>query len=181
VADRVFELEAAAQDIVVERRIEVPIEGPFVFPVRGGLSTRIIDIVGKADRVDVLGDGALRVVDYKLGRMPDLNASVQVAVYAHCVRQSIEAADGLPHPVAGAMYLAFGDDRRLEGRLGSSSEDASTAVEVRAGEFAAVVERIEAGQFPPRPLRTSECQWCGFAGVCRKEYRVEDDGAAELV
>jgi RecB family exonuclease len=181
VADRVFELEAAASDAVIGRRLEVPIEGPFVFPVSGGLSTRTIAIKGKADRVDVLGDGSLRVIDYKLSRMPDLASSVQVAVYAHCVRQKMEAEDGRPHPVSGAMYLAFGDDRRLEGRLATGPQDVAMAVEARAGEFAGVVAHIEQGEFPPRPLHATECQWCGFAGVCRKEHRSEDDGAAESV
>lgn len=181
VADRVFELEAATPGEVQRRRMEVPIEGPFQFPVRGGLSTRTIEIKGKADRVDLMADQSLRVVDYKLGRMPDLASSVQVAVYAHCARQMAEAEDGRAHPVSAAMYLAFGDERRLDGRLGSSTQDAAFAVDARAGEFAGIVERIERGEFPPQPVRTSECQWCGFSGVCRKEYRMEDDGAAEPV
>jgi hypothetical protein len=102
-------------------------------------------------------------------------------VYAHCARQVLEREDGRPHPIVSAMYLAFGDDRRLEGPLGGSQEPAHIAVEVRAGEFAGAVDRIEAGEFPPRPKRPNECQWCGFAGVCRKEYRAEIDDAAEPV
>jgi hypothetical protein len=181
VADRVFELEAATTETVVARRLEVPIEGPFIFPVRGGLASRIIDIKGKADRVDVLGDGSLRVIDYKLGRMPDLAASVQVAVYGHCVRQVLEAEDGRTHPVSAAMYLAFGEDRRIDGRFPGTPQEVAVGVEARAGVFADVIERIEQGEFPPQPIKATECQWCGFAGVCRKEHRIEDDGAAESV
>ena len=181
VADRVFELEAAVDAPVTSRLLEVPIEGPFTFPVSGGLSNRTIEIKGKADRVDVLGDGSLRVVDYKLGRMPDLASSVQVAVYAHCVSQSLESRDGVRHPVSDALYLAFGEERKLEGRLAGHGAEVGRAVEARAAEFAGVIGRIEGGEFPPRPLRPSECQWCGFAGVCRKEYRIEDDGTAEPV
>lgn len=154
--------------------------GPFTFPVKGGLSSRNITIRGKADRVDVLGDGSLRVVDYKLGRMPDA-ASLQVAVYAHCMRQVLEREDGRAHPVSVAMYMAFGDDYRLDGRLAGTASDVDVAVTVRAGQFADVVGRMEEGAFPPRPLRTSDCQWCGYAGVCRKEYRIEDGDAAEPV
>jgi hypothetical protein len=97
------------------------------------------------------------------------------------VRQRLEAADGRPHPIAAAGYLAFGDERRLEGRLGSGREPADLVVDARASEFAGIVARIEAGEFPPRPHRTSECLWCGFTGVCRKEYRPEDDEAADAV
>jgi CRISPR/Cas system-associated exonuclease Cas4 (RecB family) len=47
------------------------------------------------------------------------------------------------------------------------------AVEARASEFAGAIDRIEAGQFPPKPLRPADCQWCRYAGVCRKEYAAE--------
>ena len=55
------------------------------------------------------------------------------------------------------------------------------AVEARAAEFADTTDAIEAGRFPPRPLRPNECAWCRYAGVCRKEYRTESDEAAESV
>ena len=179
VAERVFELEADSGVAIAERRLETALNGVFVFP--RGFETRQIDIRGKADRVDVLADGSISVVDYKLGRMPDLRSSVQIAVYAHCARQALEAADGRPHRIASAMYLAFGDDRRLEGPIGGAREPAQIAVEARAAEFAAAIDHIEAGEFPARPKRPNECQWCGYAGVCRKEYRVEVEDAAEPV
>lgn len=182
VADRVLELEAAMPGEVSRRLLEVPIEGEFTFPAQSGLTERRVAIRGKADRVDVLADRSLRVVDYKLGRMPDLATSVQLAVYAHCIRQSMEQQDaGGTHPVAAAMYLAFGDDRRFEGRLADSPGELEYAIHARTSAFAAVIDRIEGGEFPPQPRRTSECTWCGYAGVCRKEYRIEDDDAAESV
>jgi RecB family exonuclease len=179
VAERVFDLEITAGIGVRRRLLEYDLVGAFTFPVRNGLLSRTIEIHGKADRIDVLADGTLRVVDYKLGRMPDLDASIQAGVYAHCARQRLEADDGQAHPVSWAGYLAFGDERRLEGRLGSASQPAGLVVDARASTFAGVVERIEAGAFPPQPIRTSECQWCGYSGVCRKEYRVEDDETAD--
>jgi RecB family exonuclease len=179
VAERVFELEADSGVAIRQRRLESVLNGEFVFPRLHGLATRHIAIRGTADRIDVLTDGSIAVVDYKLGRMPDLASSVQIAVYAHCARQLLEKADGRAHRIASAMYLAFGDDRRLEGPIGSAQEPAQIAVEARVSDFAAAVERIEAGEFPPRPKRPNECQWCGFAGVCRKEYQTEAEDAAE--
>ncbi|MEO8482341.1 MAG: PD-(D/E)XK nuclease family protein [Acidobacteriota bacterium] len=179
VAARVFELEAASGAAVRERLLEYELNGPFTFPVKFGFDTRTIEIRGKTDRIDVLGDGSLRVVDYKLGRMPDLNSSIQIAVYAHCAQAALEQRDGRPHPVSAAMYVAFGDDRRLEGRL--PGDNTAMAVAAKASEFAGTIEKIEAGEFPPAPKKPSECVWCGFAGVCRKEYRIEDDEAAESV
>lgn len=184
VADRVFALEVAAAAGVVERLIESELNGHFRFPVRGGLDERVIEIRGKTDRIDVLDDGTLRVIDYKLGRMPDLDSSVQIGVYAHCARQWIEQRDGRSHPVSAASYLAFGDDHKFEGKLARTPVEVEQAVLAKAGAFATVVEHIEAGEFPPRPRTLSECQWCGFAGICRKEYRVEetvDDDTAEPV
>jgi hypothetical protein len=79
------------------------------------------------------------------------------------------------------MYLAFGDDRRLEGPIGSPSSLVADAVRAGAAEFAGAVERIESGAFPARPRHPNDCQWCGYAGICRKEYRVEVDSAAQPV
>ena len=55
------------------------------------------------------------------------------------------------------------------------------AVAARVSEFASVIDRIEAGEFPPAPRKVSDCLWCRYAGVCRKEYREGDDEAAEPV
>jgi RecB family exonuclease len=182
VAERVFELELGGRVGVSQRLLEVELNGTFSFPSGAlGLVRRDIDIKGKADRIDILDDGSLRVVDYKLGRMPDVKTSVQVGVYAYCAKQQLEAADGRPHPVSSAAYLAFGDDRRLEGRISGASEPADGATTVRAQMFAKQVEQIEAGEFPPRPLSTAECQWCGFSGVCRKEYRIDEDETADAI
>ena len=176
VAERVFELEAEDTGEIVARHLEAVLKGPFRFPVMNGLDQRTIQINGKADRIDVFRDGSLRVVDYKLGRMPDLRTSIQIATYAHAAQQQLQAVDRSPHPIRDAMYLAFGDEQKLEGRVGSAS-DSAIAVEIRAGEFAAKVAQIEAGEFPARPLSTAECLWCRYAGVCRKEYQLEDDAA----
>ena len=180
-AERVFELESDAGGRVVDRLLEFDLRGPFSFPQQLGLKQKTIEVRGKADRVDVFHDGSLRVIDYKLGRLPDVATSVQIGVYAHCVRAVLSSRDGQPHPVRSAMYLAFGDDKKLEGPLGSSSQLADMAVDARASDFAAIIEHIEAGEFPARPLRPGECQWCRYALVCRKEYAPDSDEAAEPV
>ncbi|HUL72029.1 MAG TPA: PD-(D/E)XK nuclease family protein [Vicinamibacterales bacterium] len=179
-AERVFELEAHAGGRIVRRLIEFPIRGPFTFWRLSGLVEKVIEIRGKTDRIDVFDDGSLRVIDYKLGRMPDLKSSVQIAVYAHSVQQALEASEGRPHPVSGAMYVAFGDDRHVAGAIGEG-EPPGEAVAARASQFAGLIERIEQGEFPPQPRKTSDCAWCRYAGVCRKEYRLEADEAAEPV
>ena len=121
------------------------------------------------------------MIDYKLSRLPDIKSSIQIAVYAYAAQQWLQAQDGKTHPIAAASYLAFGDEDKLEGAMGSRDLPASIAVETRAAEFAAVIERIEAGEFPPQPRQPGECQWCRYAGVCRKEYREAVDETAESV
>jgi RecB family exonuclease len=181
VAERVFELEVDAGGVIAGRLLETELNGTFAFPLLAGLKQKDIAIRGKADRIDVFNDGSVRVVDYKLGRQPDSDA-VQIGVYAHCATQALEARDGRAHPVRAAMYLAFGDDRRIDGRLGRGEGPPVLEVAAAAQRFAQATDAIEAGEFPPRPKRPSECAWCGFAGVCRKEYQaVDDDAAAEPV
>jgi len=181
IAEQVFELEVDAGQPVARRLVEIDLRGPFGFPQLGGLKTRTIDIHGKADRIDVLENGALRVVDYKLSRLPDKHTSIQIAVYAHVARLQLEQADGRPHPIAAAMYLAFGDEDEFKGALGGRDRPVEGAVLSRVEQFAAMVDHIESGAFPPKPRRLEMCGWCRYAGVCRKEYRAEDDGAAESV
>ena len=181
VAERVFELEADKGGTIVRRHLESDLRGPFTFPLLAGLKTRVVEIRGKADRIDVFDDGSLRVIDYKLSRLPDLKSSIQIAVYAYAAQQWLQAQDGKVHPIAAAAYLAFGDEDKLEGSMGNRDLPAAIAVETRAAEFAAVIERIESGEFPPQPRQPGECQWCRYAGVCRKEYREAVDETAEPV
>ena len=181
IAERVFELESDLGDKIVHRLLEIDLRGPFVFPQMGGFKQKTIEIRGKADRVDVFANGSLRVVDYKLSKLPDLDLAVQIGVYAHCVKQMLEAQDRKPHPVTAAMYLAFGDDRKLEAKFTGDTTKVDMTVGTRAEAFANVTDQIESGAFPPKPVRPGDCQWCRYAGVCRKEYAVEDDEAAESV
>jgi RecB family exonuclease len=174
VAERIFELEADVGGEIVDRLLEFTLRGPVSFPRLHGFDQRVVEISGKADRIDVFKNGELRVVDYKLSRIPDTDTSIQIAAYAHAVQQLLEAADGRPHLVTQAMYLAFGDERQTEGKLAPAGQETVSAIKARASEFADVIDHIERGEFPPRPKRMGDCAWCRYAGVCRKEYRVED-------
>ncbi|HEX5070014.1 MAG TPA: PD-(D/E)XK nuclease family protein [Vicinamibacterales bacterium] len=173
IADRVFELEVDATGDVVRRLLESDLRGPFDFPQLGGLKTRTIEIAGKADRVDVLADRSIRVVDYKLSRLPDKESSIQIAVYAHAARTLLERAHQTPHRIAAAMYLAFGDEDDFEGSLGNRDRLAEDVVRARVEAFAGIIDRIERGEFPASPRRLDMCGWCRYAGVCRKEYPAE--------
>ena len=158
-----------------DRLLEVDLRGPFTFPQLGGLEQQTIEIRGKADRIDVFDDGSAARRRLQAGPAAGRrDRRCRSRSTRTAARQSLEARDGRPHPVASAMYLAFGDDRRLEGALGGRREPADSGRRrPRVASSPAIVERIEAGEFPPRPQRPGDCQWCRYAGVCRKEYRAE--------
>jgi RecB family exonuclease len=177
IADRVFELEVDAKGEVTRRLLESDLRGPFDFPQLGGLKTRTIEIAGKADRIDVFADRSIRVVDYKLSRLPDKETSIQIAVYAHAAKALLERSGQAPHRIAAAMYLAFGDEDEFEGSLGNRDRQAEDVVHARVQAFADIIDRIERGEFPASPRRLDMCGWCRYAGVCRKEYRDETHAA----
>lgn len=59
------------------------LEQPFTIPVTHAGKT--IKIGGKIDRVDLLPDGTLEIIDYKTGRMPtkrEVDANLQLSMYA---------------------------------------------------------------------------------------------------
>ena len=53
----------------------------------------------------------------------------------------VQAQDGKTHPITAASYLAFGDEDKLEGPMGTRNQPAAIAVETRAAEFADVMNR----------------------------------------
>ena len=161
IAERVFELEVDEGGEIVDRLLEYDLRGPFPFPVLGGMAQKTIAIRGKADRIDVFDDGALRIIDYKLSRLPDIKTSQQIAVYAHCAAIALEARDG-----PGRIHREFGGLPRVRrgGRslgvgFNSRKGPAAEAIQARVAEFAATVQHIEHGEFPAKPT-PDLCRWC---------------------
>ena len=77
---------------------------------------------GKVDRIDLLADGTLRVIDYKLGRAPKPARALQLPVYGICAQQHLEARRGRRWPLASAGYVAFKEKNafvELGGRSGN--------------------------------------------------------------
>jgi len=66
--ERVLVLEASDGTEVLERRLEHELNGTYVLETEDG--PRTVAVRGKADRIDLLADGTLRVIDYKTGRAP---------------------------------------------------------------------------------------------------------------
>jgi ATP-dependent helicase/nuclease subunit B len=176
--ERVFLAEVDAKKDVASRSLEVSLNGTYDFPTGGFTPPRSIAIRGIADRVDLLSDGTLRLVDYKLTRAPG-DQAVQLKVYGF-VAQKHFAKDGRELVVSAAEYISLGDDSNAAKSIAEKNSTVAHAVEIGAQEFAQYVARIEAGEFPPEPEEIGLCEWCAFSFVCRRESVTEkgDEGGA---
>ena len=120
------------------------------------------------DRIDLLADGTLRIVDYKLGKAPKPARVLQLPVYGVCAQQSLEGRHGRSWTLGRAGYVAFREKNAFVG-LGTST---SLADAVAAGQerLLGALDAIERGEFPPRPDEPFLCTRCGYSSVCRKDY-----------
>jgi RecB family exonuclease len=164
--ERAFNFEIEQQSGIVERLLEHSLEGEFDF--RGRSGPRQITVRAKADRIDLLDDGTLRVIDYKLSRAPKAARALQLPIYGVCAEQALSGKHGREWKVSRAGYVAFKEKNAFV-PLGNSS---SLEQALRDGEerFVAAVEGIERGEFPVQPDEPFLCNWCGYAGICRKDY-----------
>jgi RecB family exonuclease len=166
-AERAFAFEIEHGVDVLERLLEHELTGSFRFD--GAQGTRDVRLRGKADRIDLLADGTLRVVDYKLGRAPKPARSLQLPVYSVCAQQQLEGYLGRSWSLGYAGYVAFREKNpfvELRGKAGNLTSAISDG-QIR---FLDAIARIEAGEFPPSPDEPWTCTRCGFPHVCRKDY-----------
>ncbi|HEX5474532.1 MAG TPA: PD-(D/E)XK nuclease family protein [Vicinamibacterales bacterium] len=164
-ADRAFGFEAEQPIDVVERLLEHQLTGTFAFTTGEGI--RPVEIRSKADRIDLLADGTLRVIDYKLGRAPDRKRALQLPVYGVAAEQALAGRHGRAWKVSIAGYVAF------KGKPFTPLADGDkvgTALDEGGRRLVAAVEAIERGDFPVRPEEPYRCTWCAYSAVCRKDY-----------
>ena len=165
-AERAFAFEIEQGGEVVERLLEHPLEGTFAFA--GATGPREVAIRAKADRIDLMADGTLRVIDYKLGRAPKSSRALQLPIYGVCAEQALEGRRGRSWTLERAGYVAFKEKDPfvpLSGRV-----PMATALKDGQQRFLDAIDGIERGEFPVRPDEPFRCQWCAYAGVCRKDY-----------
>jgi RecB family exonuclease len=165
-AERAFAVEIEHGIGVVERLLEYEFAGPFAFD--GADGQRTIEVRGKVDRIDLLDDGTMRVIDYKLGRAPKSTRALQLPIYGLCAQQDLEARRGRVWPLARAGYVAFKEKNAFVELGGRGSVEAG----LRDGQlrFLDAITRIERGEYPPAPDEPWTCTRCGFPHVCRKDY-----------
>jgi ATP-dependent helicase/DNAse subunit B len=165
--ERAFTFEIEHDIEVMERLLEHPLEGEF--ELTGPDGKRRIQIRAKADRIDLLSDGTLRVIDYKLGRAPKTAKALQLPIYGVCAEQDLKGRHGREWNVSRAGYVAF-KERNAFVSLHSNSLPLDQALEEGEKRLVAAIDGIERGDFPVDPEEPFLCTRCGYAGVCRKDY-----------
>lgn len=164
-AERAFSFELEQGGEILERLLEHELEGSFEF--RGAESTRQVALRAKADRIDLMTDGTLRVIDYKLSKAPKLTRALQLPVYGVCAEQQLKGRHGREWTLGCAGYIAFKEKHAFV-ELGSKS--LLEALEAGQTRFLEAITAIESGAFPVDPDEPYRCQWCAYPTVCRKDY-----------
>ncbi len=164
--EKVLRVEVEAFGDVLERRLEVEIDG-HVTVAREDADARRIALRGRIDRVDLTAGGGIRVIDYKSGRKPQ-QANLQPAVYALALLEQRGAHAGTVH-VAPSGYVALKEVAPWSAVIKDTESAHRTA-----RDFGEAVDAIERGEFPVRPQNVFRCRFCDYGSVCRKDY-VGDD------
>jgi CRISPR/Cas system-associated exonuclease Cas4 (RecB family) len=170
IGDLVVRMEAERPLAVVGRRLEERFNGTFELdaPEEG---RRQISLRGIADRIDLLADGSLRVLDYK-SSVPLL--PLQLAIYAATAVQRLNLDEHRDWSVSEAAYVVYGARRGVRS-LGRSRDEIARAVHAAQVRFVTALDAIQTGLFPPRPVHVRLCASCAYAAICRKDYLLETD------
>ena len=165
--EAVLRMEAERPTAVVERMLEHRLTGEFTIATASG--PRTVSLRGKADRLDLLGDGTFRLIDYKLGWPPQRALALQLPIYALCAEQQLARDRGQRWTLGEAAYVAFKGPRRVV-PLFSSAEERDVVLTAAQQRLADALDAIGRGEFPPTPDDVYRCETCSFASVCRKDY-----------
>jgi RecB family exonuclease len=164
-AERAFAFELEQGGEVLDRLLEYELEGRFEFSAAN--ATRAIELRAKADRIDLMADGTLRVIDYKLGRAPKPARALQLPIYGVCAEQHLKGRFGRNWTLGCAGYVAFKEKNAFVSLARGSIAEAVAEGQAR---FLDTVAAIESGTFPVNPEEPYRCQWCAYPTVCRKDY-----------
>jgi len=166
-AERAFAFEIEQGGDVIERLLEHELEGDFEFRAASG--ARSVRLRAKADRIDLMADGTIRIVDYKLSKAPKPSRALQLPVYGICAEQALEGRHQRSWKLGRAGYVAFKEKNAFVSLHGSSST-LGEALAAGQERLLAAVDGIERGEFPPDPEEPFLCTRCAYSTVCRKDY-----------
>lgn len=131
----------ANQVLETERRFKVEIGGA--------------KVKGRFDRIDLLANGDVAIIDFKTGRaktQDDADDSLQLSVYA------LAAAKELGRTVSSLVFINLENGTAIESRR--TAKQLSEAEE----QVRTIASKIAAGEFDPRP--SGACLWCSYQTIC---------------
>jgi RecB family exonuclease len=172
IADRVFAMEAERGIDIRERLMEYELDGEFTFTGSDG-ERRAVRLRAKIDRVDLLGDGTFRLIDYKTKYVPDRRTALQLPIYSACVRATLSQQHGRDLAASEAMYLSFEGPQPVVAldERGKPFDDLTTAAEHR---LVAALNDIARGHYPPAPETGNLCTMCRFTSICRTKGGLDE-------
>ncbi|MPY88446.1 MAG: hypothetical protein GEU99_11020 [Luteitalea sp.] len=165
--DRILRAEISAPGLVSARLVEHRIDGRYLFEEKG--EERWVSVRGVADRVDLLEENRLRVIDYKIGRAPRSPVALQPQIYGLCLEQQLARERGGTWQLAEAGYLALGQAEPYVPVVRRGRERTAQLAEATA-RFLEAVDAIGRGDFRVAPAEPFLCVYCAFPTVCRKDY-----------
>lgn len=116
-----------------------------------------VRVIGYIDRVDIMPNGKLHIIDYKTGRMwPDKKAptSEQLSVYQH-------ALEAMNMGMVGKLSLLHVPSLAWD----SSPAHAPKLVLALKGKYVRTADAIARGEFPYTPSEKA-CNFCDFKSRC---------------
>ncbi|MBA3271309.1 MAG: PD-(D/E)XK nuclease family protein [Acidobacteria bacterium] len=166
IAHRVFAMEAGRPIRITERLLEFPLQGEFSLRTRTG-DTRVVTLSAKTDRIDLLEDHSIRVIDYKSKHTPDQKVALQLPIYALLARQALRRERGEEWTLAEAVYVSFEGDRAVVALKPGKGRSLDDVMDDAQDRLIATLDRIAQGVFPPSPAKKSLCGPCSYRAVCR--------------
>ena len=114
-------------------------------------------LVGRFDRVDVLGENYFEVIDYKTGKLPsaaNLAENWQLAIYQQAVGEMFQ----VPRVKTSLVYIMFG------GHKLSHEFHQDELAQIKYDIINTITEIERDQDFHPRP--SGLCNRCGYAAIC---------------
>ena len=108
---------------------------------------RRVALRGVADRLDLLADGTIRLIDYKLSSAPSKSRALQLPIYGLCAEQRLQAHNGRSWTLGEAAYIAFRGPKRVH-RLFTTLAERDKALKSRSAQARRRGRRHRAGRVP---------------------------------
>ena len=166
----VFQMEAERPTPVRERLLEYRLKGEFEFT--GANGPRRLALKGIADRIDLLEDGTLRLVDYKLSSAPSKSRALQLPIYGLCAEQRLKLHGGREWTLGEAAYIAFRGAKRVTPLFTARSDRAQVLADAQQKLLAAVDQhrawRISPDARGRLSLRVLQLRRRVPQGLCRR-------------